>query len=70
MAAPKAIDRDPMIGPHPDCPRILALTGGFKVSFGLAHHLAESVVGFHHREQRAVPASFLFSAHLKVAFGA
>ena len=67
---PKAIDRDPMIGPHPDCPRILALTGGFKVSFGLAHHLAESVVGFITGEQRAVPASFLLLSHLKVAFGA
>lgn len=41
---PKAIDRDPMVGPHPEHPTLLALTGGFKVSFGLAHRLAAAVV--------------------------
>jgi glycine oxidase len=41
---PKAIDRDPMVGVHPDHPSLIALTGGFKVSFGLAHRLAEAAV--------------------------
>lgn len=41
---PKAIGRDPMVGMLPDHPRIAVLTGGFKVSFGLAHALAEALV--------------------------
>ncbi|CAN7364312.1 FAD-binding oxidoreductase [Rhizobium rhizogenes] len=51
---PKAIDRDPMVGAHPDHPRLIALTGGFKVSFGLAHRLAEAAV----REAAKIPCSF------------
>lgn len=51
---PKAIDRDPMVGAHPDHPRLIALTGGFKVSFGLAHRLAEAAV----REAMEIPCSF------------
>lgn len=41
---PKAIGRDPMVGLLPDHPRVAVLTGGFKVSFGLAHALAEVLV--------------------------
>ncbi|NTF88013.1 FAD-binding oxidoreductase [Agrobacterium rhizogenes] len=51
---PKAIDRDPMVGAHPDHPRLIALTGGFKVSFGLAHRLAEAAV----LEAAEIPCSF------------
>jgi glycine oxidase len=51
---PKAIDRDPMVGAHPEHPAIIALTGGFKVSFGLAHRLAEAAVC----KATGVPAAF------------
>ncbi|MEF0938554.1 NAD(P)/FAD-dependent oxidoreductase [Rhizobium sp. BR 362] len=66
---PKAIDRDPMVGAHPDHPRLIALTGGFKVSFGLAHRLAEAAV----REAMEIPCSFklpesfALSNHIMVA---
>jgi glycine oxidase len=66
---PKAIDRDPMVGTHPDHPRLIALTGGFKVSFGLAHRLAEAAV----REAMEIPCSFklpqgfALSNHITVA---
>lgn len=61
---PKAIGRDPMIGRHPDHPRIHALTGGFKISFGIAHRLAAAVI----REicgetDDSLPASFRCQAH-------
>ncbi|APO75648.1 FAD dependent oxidoreductase protein [Rhizobium etli 8C-3] len=66
---PKAIDRDPMIGPHPIYPKLIALTGGFKVSFGLAHRLAEAAV--HMVEGRSppcdLPESFAFSSHVMAA---
>ncbi|WFU07853.1 FAD-binding oxidoreductase [Rhizobium sp. CB3090] len=66
---PKAIDRDPMVGAHPDHSRLIALTGGFKVSFGLAHRLAEAAV----REAMEIPCSFklpegfALSHHIMVA---
>jgi len=66
---PKAVDRDPMIGRHPEHSRLIALTGGFKVSFGMAHRLAEAAIciagdrdcGF------ALPESFDISSHIAVA---
>jgi glycine oxidase len=64
---PKAIDRDPMVGPHPEAPRVIALTGGFKVSFGLAHHLAEAALAPLTGATRLVPASFRLDHHLRVA---
>ncbi|MDP9839007.1 glycine oxidase [Neorhizobium huautlense] len=64
---PKAIDRDPMIGRHPDHPHILALAGGFKVSFGLAHKLADAVLDALAGRSMAVPPSFLLENHLTVA---
>jgi glycine oxidase len=67
---PKAIDRDPMVGPHPQHPSIIALTGGFKISFGLAHRLAAIAVG----EISGPPAfaaqmpdSFSLANHIRVA---
>jgi glycine oxidase len=41
---PKAIGRDPMVGPVPGHENIIALTGGFKISFGMAHRLADSAL--------------------------
>ncbi|PZU88898.1 MAG: D-amino-acid oxidase [Shinella sp.] len=68
---PKAIDRDPMVGAHPDHPRIHALTGGFKVSFGLAHRLAEAAVaGIAERSEcgaNGLPPSFTLHHHIVIA---
>lgn len=41
---PRAIGRDPMVGKLPEHPRLSALTGGFKISFGVAHSLAKAAV--------------------------
>ncbi len=64
---PKAIDRDPMVGPHPDHPHVIALTGGFKVSFGLAHRLAEAAVDGIFLGNTGLPATFSLENHLSVA---
>lgn len=64
---PKAIDRDPMVGPHPDHANVIALTGGFKVSFGVAHLLAEAALDAVSGRIMPVPASFLLENHLSVA---
>ena len=41
---PKSAGREPMVGRHPDHQDLSVLTGGFKVSFGIAHRLARFVV--------------------------
>lgn len=64
---PKAIDRDPMVGPHPDHRQLIALTGGFKVSFGLAHHLADAALAAVEGRNMRLPASFTLENHLAAA---
>ncbi|MBW9115217.1 FAD-binding oxidoreductase [Rhizobium cauense] len=66
---PKAIDRDPMIGAHPDHAALIALTGGFKVSFGLAHRLAAAAlhIAAGHQPLFELPDSFLLASHIRVA---
>ncbi|UHS57244.1 NAD(P)/FAD-dependent oxidoreductase [Agrobacterium vaccinii] len=63
---PKAIGRDPMVGRHPDHPRIVALTGGFKVSFGLAHRLADAALDAVLGKVADVPDSFTLDDHIRV----
>lgn len=67
---PKAIDRHPMIGAHPEFPKLISLTGGFKVSFGLAHRLAaiaiDGIVGS--KDSAAnLPQGFTLAHHIGVA---
>ncbi|MCF6367524.1 NAD(P)/FAD-dependent oxidoreductase [Rhizobium halophilum] len=64
---PKAIGREPMVGPHPDHPDLIALTGGFKVSFGIAHRLADAALSAMVGRPMDVPASFTFASHLALA---
>jgi len=64
---PKAIGREPMVGPHPDHPSLVALTGGFKVSFGLAHRLADAALAGVAGNPMPLPPSFVFADHLRLA---
>ena len=41
---PRAIGRDPMLGPVPGASGVLAMAGGFKISFGIAHRMADCLV--------------------------
>ena len=66
---PKAIGRDPMVGAHPDHAEIVALTGGFKVSFGLAHRLANAALCAVQGQDMDVPSSFRTETHLALAHG-
>jgi glycine oxidase len=43
---PKAIGRDPLVGPVPGHTNVIALTGGFKISLGMAHRLADSALDY------------------------
>lgn len=64
---PKAIGREPMVGRHPDFANLSLMAGGFKVSFGLAHALARTVLDEIEGGTLDVPPSFTVSAHLEQA---
>ncbi|MEW9614450.1 FAD-binding oxidoreductase [Shinella sp. S4-D37] len=64
---PKAIGREPMVGLHPDHPTVSLMTGGFKVSFGLAHELARAVLDEIKGGTLRVPPSFTVAAHVEEA---
>ncbi len=67
---PKAIGRDPMVGRHPDFEKLHILTGGFKISFGLAHRLAEGVIGeICGRADKGLPQSFRCQEHFSLIRG-
>jgi glycine oxidase len=67
---PKAIGRDPLVGPLPGHPNIIALTGGFKISFGVAHRLAlsalDAILGQSHVP---LPPGFTVEGQLKRELG-
>ena len=64
---PKAIGREPMVGRHPDHVNVSLMTGGFKVSFGLAHALAREVLNEIEGGTLGVPPSFTVPAHFEEA---
>jgi glycine/D-amino acid oxidase-like deaminating enzyme len=64
---PKAIGREPMVGKHPDHGNLSLMTGGFKVSFGLAHALARAVLNEIEGGTLDVPPSFTVPAHFEEA---
>ncbi|WP_075289648.1 NAD(P)/FAD-dependent oxidoreductase [Pararhizobium arenae] len=60
---PKAIGRDPIAGRHPDHKSLHLLGGGFKISFGIAHRLAEAVIDRISGKAAALPPSFELAHH-------
>jgi glycine oxidase len=64
---PKAIGREPMVGRHPDHANVSLMTGGFKISFGIAHKLAREVLNEIKGGSLGVPPSFTVQSHLQEA---
>lgn len=57
---PRAVGREPLVGPLPGLRNTIAATGGFKISFAIAHLMAEAAVAFAFHEQPAnLPEMFL-----------
>ncbi len=62
---PKSAGREPMVGRHPDHANLSVLTGGFKVSFGIAHRLSRFVIDeITGRPTIDMPDSFLCRNHI------
>ena len=63
---PKAIRRDPMIGAVPGKAGLLVATGGFKITLGIAHAMAASVLDFAGGGAGvSLPDSFRVENHLR-----
>ncbi len=60
---PNAVGRQPMIGELPEAPRIIVATGGFKISFGIAHKMADAALGFAKGRPPKLPGSFEVETH-------
>jgi len=62
---PRPAGRDPMLGPLPGHPRIIALAGGYKITFGIAHHMADAVLAsLGLMDGPVVPPTFAPEAHI------
>lgn len=75
---PRAIGRDPLIDHMPEAENVIIATSGFKITFGVAHKMAdvaiehilgEHILGEHilGEKNTNVPESFRISAHLTKA---
>lgn len=64
---PRCRQRDPVLGRLPAHPRVIAATGGFKISFGIAHKIADSVVSTILADPPVLPATFTVDHHLAKA---
>lgn len=63
---PKAIKRDPMIGLPPGHRHLLVATGGFKITFGIAHEMARCVLELARGGSgAAIPESFRLENHMR-----
>ncbi|WP_152643175.1 NAD(P)/FAD-dependent oxidoreductase [Rhizobium nepotum] len=64
---PKAVGRDPMVGSVADHPKLVALSGGFKVSFGIAHFLADAALQVVCGHTPVIPSGFRLQEHVSIA---
>ncbi len=60
---PNAVGRHPMIGPLPQAPNIIMATGGFKISFGIAHKMASDALTFATGGKPQMPEMFELDYH-------
>lgn len=62
---PRPAGRDPMLGEIPDCPNVFAVAGGYKITFGIAHHMADAVLAsMTGGNGPAIPPTFLPETHI------
>ncbi|WP_118135783.1 FAD-binding oxidoreductase [Oceanicella sp. SM1341] len=63
---PRALGRDPMLGPLPGAEGVFAATGGFKISFGIGHAAGAAVAAQLDGEDPGLPPGFAPEAHLSI----
>ncbi|WP_337659945.1 NAD(P)/FAD-dependent oxidoreductase [Anderseniella sp. Alg231-50] len=61
---PRAAGRDPLIGPLPDASRVILASGGFKITLGIAHRMADAALAFAMDAPCELPDSFTVQQHI------
>ncbi len=61
---PKAVGREPIVGTLPDAPNIVVCSGGFKITLGIAHKLADASLDFVSKKQPKLPEKFSVAHHI------
>lgn len=64
---PQAQGRDPLLGALPNNDWLYVATGGFKISFGIAHLMAQAVIGAAADDENAPPIPDAFHPHTRIA---
>ena len=61
---PRAAGRDPLIDRLPGYPKVIVATGGFKITFGIAHEMARAALELMAGREPRLPESFRLEHHL------
>lgn len=64
---PRAAGRDPILGTLPDASRIIVASGGFKITLGIAHRMADAALAFATGAPCELPDSFAVQQHALAA---
>ncbi|WP_111406352.1 NAD(P)/FAD-dependent oxidoreductase, partial [Meridianimarinicoccus zhengii] len=62
---PRARSRAPMLGPHPSRPRVFIANGGFKIGFGMAPKVAETMADLVLDGRDTIPDGFRVTDNLR-----
>ena len=61
---PRAAGRDPVVGALPGAPRLVVASGGFKITLGIAHKMADAALNIVTGASCSLPSSFAVAAHI------
>jgi len=61
---PRAAGREPIVGPLPGLPGVIVASGGFKITLGIAHRIADAALACAAGKPDTLPDSFAVRHHL------
>ncbi len=64
---PRAAGRDPVVGSMPGASNTIVATGGFKITLGIAHKMADAALNLATGSDSDLPRSFAVEAHIAYA---
>lgn len=64
---PRAAGRDPVVGSMPGVPNTIVASGGFKITLGIAHRMADAALNLATGSDCDLPRSFAVEAHVAQA---
>lgn len=64
---PRAAGRDPIVGRLPNAPQVIVASGGFRITLGIAHKMADAALALVQDAPCNVPRSFTVEEHVAKA---